>query len=591
MPRVLISYAWEDDEHNAWVKKLAGSLMQAGAEVLFDEENFSGGGNLPLAMESAVADSDHIVIVCTPTYKERGDETPEGGVGYECNIMRGEMMNSPRPGKFIPILRKGDFDTSVPRFLRHLLWLDFRAADSTAAYEKLLGCLNVDGPAPTPDPPSLSLPISAWAVMTTFVLLWVYPFAAQMSPDDLLASSLVGIAALVLSGPLVWVLGRTKFPVLLTARWRALVPVGVVWIAVATMPALLYTRVENATPSEIGEIEVGNAVVMLGGGPPEALTQELQHDACFEVRGTEEAMRSWQGVREVVIECLPQRWEELERHVGQELEPLPRSPDSCCPPANLEREIDGALLMGAGWKGAGQATATLRSAWSPQGMWSTEQGLRNAPQLTVRRQEDGLGELHLLARGDGEQGLVELDIRSQAGEAVGPFFAPEGAALAISMADGSSLGRLECPLARGSELQLFPLGEQLRSSDGLELRSAEAESSAWYSSWKPEGAQRPWVCLPSEEEGELAVSWGEEPATLSVSARSLEMESGQGPPPCRMVYLSMYDFRHELQGCEGTSGCRPPTDSERENLPSVHSGLSASCVMLCPYTLAGGGCP
>lgn len=52
-PKVFISYSWEDEEHNAWVRTLANRLISNGINAIIDQ-----------------TDSHYVIIVCSPDYKK-----------------------------------------------------------------------------------------------------------------------------------------------------------------------------------------------------------------------------------------------------------------------------------------------------------------------------------------------------------------------------------------------------------------------------------------------------------------------------------------------------------------------------------------
>ena len=102
-------------------------------------------------MESQIRDSDFVVLVCTPTYAEKSN-IPRGGVGYEKNIISAEMLQSQdlRP-KFIPVLRKGDFQTALPTYLGSKYAIDFRQSrNQKEALEELLRAIHAIPPASKP---------------------------------------------------------------------------------------------------------------------------------------------------------------------------------------------------------------------------------------------------------------------------------------------------------------------------------------------------------------------------------------------------------------------------------------------------------
>jgi hypothetical protein len=124
MPKVFISYSWEDDAHKDWVRDLAARLRQDGIETLLDQWHLVPGDQLPRFMETSVRESDFALIICTPRYKQRSDSRT-GGVGYEGDIMTGEVYSRGNHRKFIPILSRGTWETSAPSWLQGKYYLDF----------------------------------------------------------------------------------------------------------------------------------------------------------------------------------------------------------------------------------------------------------------------------------------------------------------------------------------------------------------------------------------------------------------------------------------------------------------------------------
>lgn len=167
-PKVFVSYSHEGPEHDAWVVDLAASLRKNGVDASLDQWNLRPGQDTTLFMESQIRDSDFVVLVCTPTYAEKSN-IPRGGVGYEKNIISAEMLQSQdlRP-KFIPVLRKGDFQTALPTYLGSKYAIDFRETrNQTEASEELLRAIHEIPPASKPPigpnpflgPPSRPAPV------------------------------------------------------------------------------------------------------------------------------------------------------------------------------------------------------------------------------------------------------------------------------------------------------------------------------------------------------------------------------------------------------------------------------------------------
>lgn len=123
-PKAFISYAWEDEVHREWVRALATQLRSDGVETILDRWHAVPGDQLPQFMESAVRDSDYVLIVCTPSYKYKSNRR-QGGVGYEGDVMTGEVFVSGNRRKFIPILKKGSWEEAAPSWLLGTYFIDF----------------------------------------------------------------------------------------------------------------------------------------------------------------------------------------------------------------------------------------------------------------------------------------------------------------------------------------------------------------------------------------------------------------------------------------------------------------------------------
>jgi len=126
-PRVLMSYAWETSEHNDWVRDLAARLRGDGVDAIIDKWQAVPGDQLPSFMESAVRSSDFVLIICTPEYKAKCDQR-RGGVGYEGDLMTGEVFTGTPRRKFIPILRRSDWASAAPSWLLGTYFIDMRGS-------------------------------------------------------------------------------------------------------------------------------------------------------------------------------------------------------------------------------------------------------------------------------------------------------------------------------------------------------------------------------------------------------------------------------------------------------------------------------
>lgn len=117
MIKVFISYAWESERHRVWVKALADRLLSDGIEAILDQYDLELGDRLSQFMEQSVRSSDYVLVVCTPAYKRKADARI-GGVGYEGHIISGELFSKHNERKFIPVIKEGAIEDSLPTFFR-----------------------------------------------------------------------------------------------------------------------------------------------------------------------------------------------------------------------------------------------------------------------------------------------------------------------------------------------------------------------------------------------------------------------------------------------------------------------------------------
>jgi len=125
-PTCFISYSWDDDEQKDWVRVLATELQHKGIETKLDQWDCHPGMDLTKYMETCVRESDFVLLICTPKFCQKAN-TGQGGVGYEKNIVSGEIFEGISSSKkFVPILRKGSSMNSLPSYLRSSMFIDFR---------------------------------------------------------------------------------------------------------------------------------------------------------------------------------------------------------------------------------------------------------------------------------------------------------------------------------------------------------------------------------------------------------------------------------------------------------------------------------
>lgn len=120
---VFISYAWDDEIHKKWVRKLSDDLRAQGIYTLLDDYN-PGGTNLLDFMRQGIKMSRRVLVIGSPKYKQKLDDNNPSGVTFEDQIMTIEIFNGVKE-KFIPILRKGSFKSSFSELMSIQTGIDF----------------------------------------------------------------------------------------------------------------------------------------------------------------------------------------------------------------------------------------------------------------------------------------------------------------------------------------------------------------------------------------------------------------------------------------------------------------------------------
>lgn len=139
-PICFISYSRDNDDHIAWVKKLAEDIKGNDMDILFDQNGLRAGKDLAGFMEKSIRKCNYFFAVCTRKYAEKVDGEENSGVAYEKSIVTGEILHGIRsPDTVIPILREGDRKISIPSYLKSKIYIDLRD-DTTynANLDKLL---------------------------------------------------------------------------------------------------------------------------------------------------------------------------------------------------------------------------------------------------------------------------------------------------------------------------------------------------------------------------------------------------------------------------------------------------------------------
>lgn len=112
--KIFVSYSWDDEEHKKWVHGLAQQLSEEFDVRIDVKQPF--GTDINAFMEKMVSESDRVLLILTPTYKQKADNR-ENGVGYESVLISDELYKNQGSTKFIPIVRRGSKEKSYPRYL------------------------------------------------------------------------------------------------------------------------------------------------------------------------------------------------------------------------------------------------------------------------------------------------------------------------------------------------------------------------------------------------------------------------------------------------------------------------------------------
>ncbi|MCE7061919.1 toll/interleukin-1 receptor domain-containing protein [Dyadobacter sp. CY343] len=124
IPTVFISYSHDDNEHKAWVLRLAVRLRDNGVNVLIDQINLRLGSNLAIFMEQGLTKANRVICICSENYVAKADNSL-GGVGYEKNIISAAMMSDQNSSWVIPIIRNNCGIQKMPVVLANRLYLSF----------------------------------------------------------------------------------------------------------------------------------------------------------------------------------------------------------------------------------------------------------------------------------------------------------------------------------------------------------------------------------------------------------------------------------------------------------------------------------
>ena len=121
--KVFISYSWDNDEHKAWVKKLAKDLNNHGIFVIYDKGLQAESDLSAFMNQISERETENVICIMTSGYKIKA-EKGIGGVGDEYTIIKNEIKAG-NGNKFIPILREGPIEIALIEEFKKRAFLDF----------------------------------------------------------------------------------------------------------------------------------------------------------------------------------------------------------------------------------------------------------------------------------------------------------------------------------------------------------------------------------------------------------------------------------------------------------------------------------
>ena len=124
VPVVFISYSWDSENHRQWVLNLSNDLREKySVYTLLDRYNH-GGDDLPTFMIKGLKRADRVLIIGTPKYKEKLENSNTGGAKFEDQVITISLYNDMGSDKFVPVLREGNFSESFNTLIETRLGYD-----------------------------------------------------------------------------------------------------------------------------------------------------------------------------------------------------------------------------------------------------------------------------------------------------------------------------------------------------------------------------------------------------------------------------------------------------------------------------------
>jgi hypothetical protein len=141
-PKLFISYAWSNPQHEQWVLDLATQLRESGVDVILDKWDLKEGHDAVAFMEKMVTDSEinKVAMICDKTYAAKADGRA-GGVGTETQIISKKVYEKEAQDKFVAIVTEKDENGTplLPTYYKSRIYIDLSEPDRYGEnFERLL---------------------------------------------------------------------------------------------------------------------------------------------------------------------------------------------------------------------------------------------------------------------------------------------------------------------------------------------------------------------------------------------------------------------------------------------------------------------
>jgi hypothetical protein len=124
--KIFISYSWDNEinnEHKEWVDKIALDLSK---EFNIEYDKFLKYGMSPNQyMKHNILSSDYVIIIFSPNYKTKVNSEIQTGASTEFSIIKEDLFRKMSHGKYIPILKVGSKNDSIPEMMQDSIYFDF----------------------------------------------------------------------------------------------------------------------------------------------------------------------------------------------------------------------------------------------------------------------------------------------------------------------------------------------------------------------------------------------------------------------------------------------------------------------------------